>query len=485
MEDFKSGRQLIDFNDQIKFLHDAVEKGLINDIIAAQYEAVFIDEFQDTDPYQYEIFSRLFSKHSVFYIGDPKQSIYGWRKADIATYKRAKNEVHRIYTMNLNFRSTGELLKHLNHFFAIGNPFDDTEITYEAVSAGNTGLGEMTSREEPVRPLEIYEFSNKTAIQGFTANKIAELLNDETVRINGVKLKPSDIAIIVRKNSEARCLKNALSEANVPAITVDDTKVMDSEEASIIRYLMEAVIQPTRGNINRVILNRCFGHTTLTLQKPDDAFYLEIFRELKQIWLESGIYNMLFRFFDLLQVRSVCLNLGIYGQRVLTNLYHIAEILHNTAQKKNYTPSELLQWSYRSRQQEDDEYEQRIESQNNAVQITTIHKCKGLTYKVVFAPHLDLVVRENDFYEFRENGNYCFTHDPSQEQETLWRTQAEQENRRLLYVALTRAQYKVYVCVNNSPYNNTSSLKPFLVNAPAAQRADNMELAVLNDIDRG
>jgi exodeoxyribonuclease V beta subunit len=199
------------------------------------------------------------------------------------------------------------------------------------------------------------------------------------------------------------------------------------------------------------------------IDRLDDEKHLENFRELRQIWVKLGVYNMLFRFYDLYQVRHYTLNMGIEGQRILTNLYQIAEILHQAELKSRYTPTELLAWSHRAQNDSNDEYLQRVESQDDAVQITTIHKCKGLTYKIVLAPYLDLKVTRFPVFEFREEGRYKFTHQPTAEQEQLWREQIEQENRRLIYVALTRAQYKVILCINNSKVNACSSIKNFPV----------------------
>lgn len=459
----KSNRNLIDFYDQINLLNRAVKVGHANRAISSRYEAVFIDEFQDTDKLQYEIFSKLFSDKIIFYIGDPKQSIYGWRKADIETYKSAKAEVDTVYSMNLNFRSTKELIEQLNSFFSIDNPFADDQIEYKKVATGDQELGYLTNANDKCDSFEIYGFKNKSEIKNFTICEIKRLLSLEEIKVNGESLKPSDIAVIVRTNSEGKEFKEALSDINIPAITIDDANVMSSEETKIIQNFMGAVIQPNRSAINKVLLNPCFGMNSELIRKLDDEKHLEQFRELKTIWLNSGIYNALFRFFDYYKVRQYGIKMGIGGQRILTNLYQIAEILHQAELRNKYSPSELLIWFQRAQNEISDEFEQRVESQDDAVRITTIHKCKGLTYKIVFAPYLDLKVKEYPIYEFREQGNYKYTFQPTDEQMELWREQIEQENRRLIYVALTRAQYKNYLCVNTSTSFSDSSIKNFPV----------------------
>jgi len=456
--EFKGKRQIIDFNDQIRFLHKAVENGLINKVLSEKYLAVFIDEFQDTDKLQYEIFDSLFKDRIVFYIGDPKQSIYGWRKADLDTYKKARGKVRVVPPMDLNFRSTADLIDAINGFFTgTDNPFHDDEINYENVRPGRKDLGSMSDDGNSVKPFEMNRFKKKDHIFQYVVNETSRLIYSGKVKIDGKDVKPSDIAIIVRTNKEARAMKKALSDVNIPAITADETRVMESDEAQIIRYLMEAVIQPNRGAINRVLLNPGFGFDIKRILGIEEEEHLENFRVLKKTWNEHGIYNMLFQFFDIYGVREHCLELGLEGQRILTNFYHIAEILHKNSQKNKYTPDEVLVWSQRAQKDREEEYEQRIESQDDAVKITTIHRAKGLTYKIVFAPFLDMKTKERNIYEYRKDGSYYFTHQPDEEAIDLWRKQQEQENRRLIYVALTRAQYKVYLCKNNAIY--ASSLK--------------------------
>jgi len=466
---FKNDNRLIDFNDQIELLRKAVEKKNVNPYLSEQFDAVFIDEFQDTDKDQYKIFSELFSDEEkiVFYIGDPKQSIYGWRKADIATYKKAGTKVQHGHEMDTNFRSTKALTDSLNNFFSIENPFSDTDIKYEEVKAGREDLGQMTEDGVEVSPLDIYSFENKRQIEEYVVQKVLQLVGHDSFRLNNEKIKYSDIVVIVRTNKQGKAYKQAFSELDIPAITIDETRVMDSEEATMVNYLMEAVIHPNRGAINRVLLNECFGLNTLSITELKEEKHLDNFRELKLTWNTSGVYNMLFQFFDMYNVREYSLKLGVQGQRILTNLYQIAEILHQSESQKKFTPAELWSWSLRIKEDENDEYQQRIESQDEAVKIITIHKCKGLTFKIVIAPHLDLVAKQRPFtkypiYEFREEGKYKFTHKPGDEQKQLWAEQITQENKRLIYVALTRAQYKVHLCESKSPYFKRSSLKEFI-----------------------
>ena len=112
---YKLYNNQLSFDDLIANLNKALtkqENPRLEQALQQKYKAVFIDEFQDTDRQQYEIFNKAFSKNTdLFYIGDPKQSIYAWRKADIFTYFKAREDVDHLYGMNINFRSTEKYIE--------------------------------------------------------------------------------------------------------------------------------------------------------------------------------------------------------------------------------------------------------------------------------------------------------------------------------------------------------------------------------------
>lgn len=458
----KKRKNAVSYDDLITVMHKAVSEGTINDVVLKKYSAVFIDEFQDTDKKQYEIFSSIFeADKTVFYIGDPKQSIYGWRKADINTYKLASDEVGPPKRMNENFRSTQSLIDAINSLFAINDPFTDPDIVYKPVGKGTLELGSMSESGAEIVPVSINSFPKNSEIVNFVRNEILRLLMTEDILINGNRIQPSDIAVLARNKYQAADVKKALSDVNIPSVTIDESSVLASSEAKTIIVLLNVVLKPDRGGISKVLLNENLGFRFSDIETLNADFHLDIFRELKSYWLTGGIYNMLFRFLDVYNVRRHCLEKGIAGQRSLSNYYQLAEILHQVSSKTKCTPEELIVWLQREKKSVSEVYEQRIESEDNAVQIMTIHKSKGLTFKVVFAPFLDLTVKDDpDVFTFRTPDGYKFTPSPDSEQLEIYNTQTEQENRRLIYVAITRAQYKLYIC--ESRHYPESSLKPFI-----------------------
>ncbi len=116
------------YDDLIHNLHYALTErnsSKLTAVLRKKYKAVFIDEFQDTDRQQFEIFDQAFGEDTIlFYIGDPKQSIYAWRKADIFTYFKARDAVKHLYSMNHNYRSSAQMIEGMNQFFLPQDGFD-------------------------------------------------------------------------------------------------------------------------------------------------------------------------------------------------------------------------------------------------------------------------------------------------------------------------------------------------------------------------
>lgn len=488
--DVKLKRGIITFDDMILLLYNAVIKGNNNqvliDALRKKYDAIFIDEFQDTDKEQYAIFEKLFNINKIlFYIGDPKQSIYAFRKADIFTYFTASNSVQNLHKMNTNHRSTKEYIDAMNEFFqpTIGfdtfsfrtDPIIPNAIQYLPVSSPQPNLkGQLLYQGTPIKPIKISKHDNKKELKRGITGIIIDLLTpgNYTIEKNNVtrNIKPSDIGILVRTKKEAVAIKSILAAFRIPAVTIDDTRLLESEEAKQLFYIMEAANDISRANINRALLTDLGGYNQNDLLQSDEEAILQQFRIYQESWKNKGIYLMLRQF-----LADHHVNERLYNQdsnnpeRTIANIQQLVEIIHKVAERKNYEPKELIQWLKKGMEgdtREGDEYEQRIESDDEAVKIVTIHKSKGLEYNVVIAPHLDLMP-DNNFYttgSYRSplDGNYYITNKPLPADENSWYlTQSEQENRRLIYVAITRARYQCFITASNARNYSRSSLRTF------------------------
>lgn len=485
IENRKQFNNQLSYDDLITKLHTALVTKDNPALIAnlkKKYKAVFIDEFQDTDRLQYDIFHKAYGKDSIlFFIGDPKQSIYAWRKADIFTYFEAKENVDHVYGMNQNYRSSESLISAMNQFFQPEEDFDTfhfqgatSAIDYIEVDSPNPNTkGNLLIGNKRDVSISISEAKKNDLIIIAAVGQVIDLLTPgrysiQKGNLNKRAIKPADIGILVRKNGEGRAIKKLLSEYGIPAVNIDDAKVLKTGEAKFLVYLLEAIMDISIASINKALLSPFTGFTDRDILKLDEEQSIFLFRKYKTIWGEDGIYAALHAFIQDYNVRQKLVSQGSeLGERKLTNLLHLIELLHTTQTTKNISQLELIGWLKRGIEgeaQAGDEFEQRIESDEEAVNIVTIHKSKGLEYNIVLAPFLDLDTKNHfDMSTFRDTqgGDYISLEkdqlSPSQNEE--YKLQKEQENRRLIYVAITRAVYKCFIYRNT--YYKNSSLTPF------------------------
>ena len=491
VKNYKLQNNQVSFDDLISNLHNALVKNANPKLAAAlqkKYKAVFIDEFQDTDRLQFEVFDKAFGTDTIlFYIGDPKQSIYAFRKADIATYFRALDTCSKKYGMNENYRSSKRFIEAMNLFFQPSAGFDTFHFSVNPNAENRHAIeyirvnspfentkGFLKYNETECVPISICKQPTKPAITDAVAAQVIDLLSNKAYSIfkAGKKrqLQPSDIGILVRSNSDGKNIKNQLTKYGIPAVTIGDAKVLQSATAVELLFLLEAMIDITRSNINRALLCSLTSFNTTSILSLNDETAIELFKKYKTNWDTAGIYATLINFVADFKIQDRFLNNNAEsGERIITNLYQLIELLHKTQTTKNLSPLELIEWLKRgikSNDGEGDEYEQRIENDEECVKIVTIHKSKGLEYNIVLAPFLDFVEwAQEDYCSYRnQEGEYINLKkkQASEGQLALYREQTEQENRRLLYVAITRAVYKCFIYKSNVATKSTLS---FFTNA--------------------
>ncbi|MEP7081291.1 MAG: UvrD-helicase domain-containing protein, partial [Ginsengibacter sp.] len=480
----------LSYDDLIENLHRALTHNPNPSLVAAlqrKYKAVFVDEFQDTDRFQYEIFHEAFGKPTkkgdqnpiLFYIGDPKQSIYSFRKADIFTYFKAYSQVDNIYEMNINYRSSEQFIQAMNKFFLPEDGFDtfyfeDQEegIKYLPVSSPpKNKVGRLVYDNTECIPISIdSNFSNKTNIENDVAKLVLTLFTDDKYAIikDGIsrRVQPSDIGILTRGKKEGYSLQNALAKYHIPSVTMSDAKVLSSNEARELYYLLEAFLENSRSNINRALLTSFTGYNASQIIRSDIEKNTLLFNIYKEMWEENGIYTAIKKFINDFGVQKHLLERNTEnGERIITNLYQLTELLFRAQHAQNLGPAELIDWLKRAIEQEDaegDELEQRIENDEEAVKIVTIHSSKGLQYNIVIAPSLDMstvIYHDDASYRNEETSEYIsgLKNQFTTEEMEIVKKQMEQENRRLLYVTLTRAVYKAFIYRNtNSKQKNTT-----------------------------
>lgn len=493
LREILKGEGQITFDDMIGELHKAVcnnagmgEHKLVEKL-RNRYKAVFIDEFQDTDRLQYEIFSTLFQpappipQPVLFYIGDPKQSIYAFRKADLQTYFRAADSVHNHYPMNTNHRSTPRYIEAMNQFFQPEADFDvflSNQMKYHPVGAPAQPRrnGSLYYGNEELSPLRVLGCSHKNKIHPLVANLVEQLLFDKQYQLgvpgNTAPIRAGQIGILVRSRKDGKILRKLLARKQIPAVTVADSKVFDSEEALDLLYILQGAEEVSRGAMHRALLTHLAGYEWGELISLDEDALLLQFRQYQEIWKNKGVYVFLRRFMkDVRLVARRGTPTLTNPDRRLSNVFQIMEMLHDAEQRKKYNPDELVAWfkkQIEGKFSSDNQYIQRIESDEDAIKIVTIHNAKGLEYDLVIAPFLDMeLFKKSATTTFYQNDTY-YTIDRNLQDDTIQAIAEEltyQENMRLLYVAITRARYHAYLFTPVNANGDASLrylLKPFV-----------------------
>ncbi|WAW09931.1 exodeoxyribonuclease V subunit beta [Oxalobacter vibrioformis] len=476
--------RVLSSSDMLYRLYAALSDPALPDLPAAirrMYPAALIDEFQDTDPIQFFIFRTIYagSDAPVFFVGDPKQAIYRFRNADLHTYLAAREEVNALYSLTLNQRSTPEVIAACNAFFLKNpNPFMLDGLGYPPVSPGarqrealadesdaSTGNGIVLWRLPHTTDSGYLRRNDAmAAAANAVADEIARLLHagqHNEIRIGEAPLKAADMAILVRTHNEARRMQQALALRGLASVSLSPGSVWDSPEAAELGIILSAIITPR--NLPR--LRAALATEMLGLDAPaiealsaqDEKLLAKVerFMAYQAVWLEHGISFVLRQVMGEHDVYARLLALPD-GERRVTNLLHLAELLNDAAQH-HAMPESLLRWMTEQRESgaSDEETQIRLESDEKLIRIMTIYAAKGLEFPFVFCPFLWDAWRSNrndslDGMEYQDGNRLVIDfreHDALSEAAIKNRMAVEDaaDRLRLVYVALTRAIYRCYV----------------------------------------
>lgn len=466
--------------------------------VAERWPLLLIDEFQDTDPRQWDIFSRIHDatdpeQRLLCLIGDPKQAIYRFRGGDLATYLRARDRVRRLaaaggpageYALDANYRSRPAVLQALETVFtAHAQPFRDPQIKFHALSAaGSAADADLRIDDANVPALTLHwlpppapdktKHALTNAYKGFRDKEdelplmcatavatIADLLAHATLR--GVPLRPSDIAVLTRSNDEALRMHRALAVAGLPAALLSKDGVFDSEAAGMLQTVLRALAEPGSPGLFRAALaTPLLGFDAAAIEAFDSdtqrsARAIDDFDRAAALWRSRGPLPALLPFARQAAPRW----LGeIGGARRLTDLLHLLELLQAEA-PQHHGPAELLRWfaaQADASTRENDSRQLRLEADAGLIQITTMHKAKGLEYAVVVLPFVarsseppPSSLRVHDFHldaagPARAWVTKALPASSDIDAKKLADDEDDAEAQRLLYVALTRAKYAIH-----------------------------------------
>jgi exodeoxyribonuclease V beta subunit len=412
----KRRMRVMDYDDLLVYLRDALchpETGEdACERLRARYKIVLVDEFQDTDPVQWEILERAFHGHrTLVLIGDPKQAIYAFRGADVVTYLLAKESARSEATLGRNWRSDRPLVEGLLHLLG-DTALGDRDIVVSEVDAAHDEPSlHGAPSPSPVRirrvPRSEFGVANDKHIQvgearSFVARDVAadvvRLLSSaaEILERDGTKrpVEAADVAVLVHRNDDGAQVRDALREVDVPVVLTATTSVFLSDAADHWLTLLSALEQPHRtGLVRSAALTDFVGWSAADLAEADEAGQEALGARLRA-WAETltdhGVAALVEAVTATGMPRRVLARDD--GERDLTDLRHIGQALHQAATEGFGGVSSLVQWLQHRITEAvgdiDEERSRRLDSDAKAVQVMTIWRAKGLEFPVVYAPFL-------------------------------------------------------------------------------------------------
>ncbi|MGE2736010.1 exodeoxyribonuclease V subunit beta [Mycolicibacterium vaccae] len=431
-----------------------------------RWPIVMVDEFQDTDPVQWQVIDRAFSGHStVILIGDPKQAIYAFRGGDIVTYLHAAESAGERRTLATNWRSDSALVDALQVVLRDAE-LGDPRIVVHPIEAHHRGHRlRGAPRNDPFRLRVVTRDAMRTqAGRVIPMDRLRRHIGDDLAADIGAllaagasfgdqPLQARDIAVIVETHKDARACFDALGAAGIPAVYTGDSDVFGSKAADDWLCLLEAFDQPHRSGLVRAAATTMFfGETAETLAAQGDELTDRVTHRLRE-WADHARERGVAAVFEAAQLAGMSRRVLSWrdGDRHMTDLAHITQVLHDTAHREHFGLAALRDWLRTQRDERNGaaERNRRLDSDAAAMQIMTVWAAKGLQYPVVYLPFaFNRNIQTRDVVLYHEDDTRCL-HIGGQDSPdynavaALGRREAASDDVRLTYVALTRAQSQV------------------------------------------
>jgi exodeoxyribonuclease V beta subunit len=493
----KRAAQVLTYDDVLIRLRDTLFDGERGPVacrrLSSRYSVVLVDEFQDTDPVQWDIMRRAFGEggSTLVLIGDPKQAIYAFRGADVFAYLDAAADAASQATLSVNWRSDQSLINAYDALFA-ESQLGHAGIGYRQVQAAPANreprlLGPPSDAPMRVRLLRrgdglvtltrtgyVQVQSGRALVAVDLASDVVRLLSSEATivrrRLDGTaaerdSVRPGDIAVLVRANHQAAVVCDALHAADVPAVIGGAGSVFATEPAREWLRLLEALERPTaRDRAASAALTAFIGWEPVFVATAADDEWEELHWSLHRwaaLLRRRGVAALLENVTVTRRLPARVLA-RVSGERFLTDLRHIGQLLHAVAMSDGLGPTALTAWLRRriaeaSEDAGDEDRSRRLESDAEAVQVLTIHRSKGLEFPVVYCPYVwdwySPVEKVPVFHDPANNNRRTLdvgvlgTDDrqPLTPNQQRARDESRGEDLRLLYVALTRAKHQAVV----------------------------------------
>jgi exodeoxyribonuclease V beta subunit len=493
---------VVAFDDLIVDLVEKLDDPVLGDeiirVLRSRYRLVLIDEFQDTDTFQWRLFSKVFDLSGVpdeflalIVVGDPKQAIYRFRGADIDAYlKAAGDRSMSKRQMTTNYRTDRPLVEALNAWLT-GVTFGDEDIAYVPVTTPDnhanarlTGGGQTLQFRFLANPNRKNADPVRAAISIDVADHIQKLLKDgEIAAEQGSTAEPrrvklDDICILVRGHNDAEPLVEELRKRHIPAVRSRIGSVLESDAMDQLRLLLTAMANPS--DIRRVravqlswfapnpvVVTPSTETTELTERKQDP---IEVLQNKCRDWANELEARGLVGWYQVLRLDDEVIkeiSSDFEAERRLTDLEHIIELLNGQLGGRRAPVSAVLRALDELKETMNTEAEaqkRRIDTDRDVIQITTMHSSKGLEYPIVLLP-FPKGITKSSVSVYEDEGIRYVDAAPSiawvdndldqTERERRDKMEAEGDELRLLYVAATRAQHQLVIWWGKAPRDSS------------------------------
>ena len=470
----KRTRRVLDYDDLLGLLRDALDDphhgASAAERVRSRYRVVLVDEFQDTDPVQWDILRTAFhGSRTLVLIGDPKQAIYAFRGGDVVTYLSARAVADRTATLGRSWRSDEPLLTALDHVLG-GAALGDPRIVVHPVDVEHKGrrldggapvrLRHVTRAAFGLRGTKVAGVEEiRDLVADDVAADVVRQLESTRLEDDGSwrALQPGDIAVLTRRNADASRVRQALASAGVPAVESGLSSVFATPAARHWLALLAALEQPGHSGRTAAAALTPFlgwdaGRLATASDEDRDGLADEV-RAWSHLLADRGVAALV----EAAVAHGLAERLlrTTTGERALTDLRHIGQALHAAATADRLGTAALTEWLRRRIDEAEEDYAEersrRLETDAEAVQVVTVHSSKGLEFPVVYVPfawdrHDKTDQQVLSFHDAADQrvlhvGGPDDLHYGAARDRHL--TEERGEDLRLLYVALTRARSQV------------------------------------------
>ena len=489
--------------------------------VQQKYPLIIVDEFQDTNQEQDNILASIwrdkerYNSGCMIMVGDRKQAIYGFRGGDMLTFINAYSDVRnkrgQFYHLTYNHRSIPELVQAVDALFQLKSDFGE-QVVYQPVFAGSRPHEPLVENEiiNPF-PMRWVHLEKGVDAHQQIAKQVVKILNqgqrgELCFAEDGINrsVTESDIAILAKANEDLDKIQYELEKNGVSVNRPSRRSVFEGVIAHDVAAVLSAIMNPNdEEKVRRALLSLLIGLDLGQLSEIENqadglGFYISEFHAIRELWFERGFLSAWQYLVDTFNVwENAITSNGKDSERTVVNLRHLSELLSQYSSQYQ-GPQSLYQWYLRQITKPGErEWElERSLSNDSGVKLMTIHKSKGLEFKIVLLFKADGALRENN-----KTLNYSTARalDPRTQQEIEKRVigvgakehfndeeldqhkqRLEAENRRQWYVALTRASHRMYIFMHDEKNTSASGVGYWKNSASFENFASTVEPLVVN-----